>query len=188
MPFKTFIDQMVSSPVETQSILPRAPTPILGCSMQSEPEPMMVVAVNEDEEHPESSVQVFFTQIQMDSVSSNHVETIPALGRSHSLDNSEMNRQSRTEPWRDKRAKKYQALHLDMPLDKDSIDHSEILPTEECVDYPTNSTEEKSQPVDAASPMSKDSQPCDSSTPASARSDSTDDYNHFSLMSLDDMQ
>ncbi len=30
MPFKTFIDRMVSSPVETQSILPRAPTPILG--------------------------------------------------------------------------------------------------------------------------------------------------------------
>ncbi|PBK80150.1 hypothetical protein ARMGADRAFT_1040249 [Armillaria gallica] len=188
MPFKTFIEWMVSSPVETQSILPRAPIPIPECPTQSEPELMMVVAANEDVEHPESSAQVFFTQIQTDSISSNHVKTIPALGRSHSLDNSEMNRQTCTEPWRDKKTKKYQALCLNMPLDEDSADHSKILPTEECIDHPINSTEEKSQPINATSPMSKDSQPCDSSMPASARSDSTDDYNQFSLMSLDDMQ
>ncbi|KAK0246513.1 hypothetical protein EDD85DRAFT_784123 [Armillaria nabsnona] len=148
----------------------------------------MVVAANEEEEHPESSVQVFFTQLQMDSASSNHVETIPALGRSHSLDNSEMSRQSRTEPWRDKKTEKYQALRLDMPLDKDSADHSKTLPTEECGAHPTHSIEEKSQPVDAASPMSEDSQSHDSSAPASAQSDSTDDYNQFSLMSLDNMR
>lgn len=168
MPFKTFVDRMVSSPVETSSILPRAPTPMPGWPTQSEPEPMMVEAANEEEEHPKSSAQVFFTQIQTDTVSLNQEETIPALGRSHSLGNLEMSQQSHTEPWRDKRAEKYQALRLDMPLDKDSVDHSEILPTEEHVDHPTNSTKEKSQPVNAASPMSEDSQPCDSSTLASA--------------------
>ncbi len=74
-----------------------------------------------------------------------------------------------------------------MPLDEDSADHSKILATEECNIHPTDSTEEKSQPIDAASPMSEDSQPPDSSTLASAWSDSTDKYNQLSPMSLDDM-
>ncbi|KAK0241282.1 hypothetical protein EDD85DRAFT_948367 [Armillaria nabsnona] len=187
-PYSPDMNQMVSSPIETQSILPRAPTPMPGRSTQLEPETMMVEAANEEEEHPKSSTQVFFTQLQTDSVSSNHVETIPALGRSHSLDNSETSRRSRTEPWRDKKTKNYQALRLNMPLNEDSADHSETLPTEECGAHPIDSIEEKSQPVDAASPMSEDSQPHDSSAPTSAQSDSTDDYNQFSPMSLDDMR
>ncbi|KAK0227248.1 hypothetical protein EDD85DRAFT_794520 [Armillaria nabsnona] len=141
-------DRMVSSPIETQSILPRAPTSMPGHSTQSEPETMTVEAANEEEEHPESSVQ----------------------------------------PWRDKKTENYQALRLDMPLNEDSADHSETLPTEECGTHPINSIEEKSQPIDAASPMSEDSQPHDSSALASAQSNSTDNYNQILLMSLDNMR
>ncbi len=121
---------------------------------------------------PNPARRFFFTQIQTDSVSSNHVETLPALGRSHSLDNSEMNRQSCTEPWRDKRGREVPSTssrhatrrRLHRPF-------RDLTNRGMRADHPTGSIEEKSQPVDAASPMSEDSQPCDSSTPASAQSD-----------------